>query len=112
MSFFSLGALHQTHAPCPFMFCHFLFVCLSAPEEPGQRPASFIKFAPSEIEKVLQGLGWEDVPNLQCPFCSSGTRIIPSLWMMSNGWKEAEYGAHVKQMDETCGSRSSILYST
>ena len=42
-----------------------------------------------KFEEALSELGWEIVPNCEC-----------DMWMTLNGWKEAEYGSHVEEIDE------------
>ena len=39
--------------------------------------------------------------------CSGRYAWMPSIWLE----KEAEYGSHVEETDETCGSRMTIIIS-
>ena len=59
-----------------------------------------------QFEEVLLELGWWQVPNWECLFCSSKTRtiLIGLRWWHQNDWKEAEYGSNVEEFDEQCRS--------
>ena len=47
-----------------------------------------------------------------CLFCESNDYSFRCSWMtLKFDWKKAEYGSHVKEIDETCGSRRTDIIS-
>ena len=58
-----------------------------------------------QFEEVLLGLGWEQSTKLGmtlCPSDKKGLFSSENVGDIKNGWKEAEYGSHVEEVDGTC----------
>ena len=58
------------------------------------------------FEEVLLGLGWDKVPNWKCLFGQRRQRFVlvgVRRWFW-NGWKTAEHGSIVEEIDGTCWS--------
>ena len=55
-----------------------------------------------QFEKVLLELRWEKVPNWECLFVHRKQQLFWSVFVdfFFNGWKEAEFGTQVEEIDE------------
>ena len=51
--------------------------------------------------EVLLGRGWRKIPKWECLYViENKDRSFWKTWMIKNGWKNAEYGLHVEEVDE------------
>ena len=55
-----------------------------------------------QFEEALFELGWEKIPNWECMFVhrKQGVISVSICGRRRNGWKEAEYGSYVEEIDE------------
>ena len=53
-----------------------------------------------QFEKVLLELGWEKVSNWECIFVQKKIILIGKRGRHQFGWKEAEHGSHVEEIDD------------
>ena len=57
-----------------------------------------------QVEAALWELGREKIPSWECVFVHRNkSNFCQKMWTTKNGWKEAECGSKVKEIDDTSG---------